>query len=95
MKEVNVGDTFIVMSQHCGLDLPTITEAKNMDQGKEGKYIHTGDVIGVVMETAKGELTFILNETNISATYEEISLDKPLIPCILIGYEGDSIELLI
>ena len=31
----NVGGILVVMTQHCGQGLHTITVAKNMDQGKE------------------------------------------------------------
>ena len=30
-----------------------------------GKYIHNGDTIGVVMDTTKGELSFMLNGVNL------------------------------
>ena len=60
---------------------------------ENGKYIHTGGSVGVVMDTAKGELSFILNSVNLGVAYEGISLDKPLVPCVLLGWKGDSVEL--
>ena len=57
----------------------------------DGEYIHTGDSVGVVMDTAKGELSFALNGVNLGVAYEGIPLDKPLVPCVLLG--GDSVEL--
>ena len=63
---------------------------------KNGQYVHTGDVVGVVMDTAKGELSFALNEVNLGVAYEGIPLDKPLVPCVLLGWKkGDSVELVI
>ena len=57
-----------------------------------GQYVHTGDSVGVVMDTAKGELSFVLNGVNHGVAYEGIPLDKPLVPCVILGYEGDSVE---
>ena len=60
-----------------------------------GEYIHTGDSVGVVMDTAKGELSFVVNGVNLGVAYKEIPLDKPLVPCVLLYYQGDSVELII
>ena len=60
-----------------------------------GEYVHTGDSVGVVMDTAKGELSFALNGVNLGVVYEGIPLDKPLVPCVVLGYKGDSVELVI
>ena len=71
---------------------------KGKDYGprkEEGKYVHTGDSVGVVMDTTKGELSFALNGVNLGVAYEEIPLDKPLMPCVLLGHENDSVESLI
>ena len=57
--------------------------------------MHTGDSVGVVMDTAKGELSFVLNGVNLGVAYEGIPLDKPLVPCVILGREGDSVELVI
>ena len=63
---------------------------------KYGQYIHTGDTIGVVMDTAKGDLSFALNGVNLGDAYEKIPLDIPLVPCVLLGgYRYDSVELII
>ena len=53
---------------------------------KIGEYVHTGDIVGVVMDTAKGELSFVLNGVNLGVAYEGIPLDKPLVPCVILGY---------
>ena len=58
-------------------------------------YVRTGDSVGVVMDTTKGELSFVLNDVNLGVAYEEIPLDKPLVPCVLLRYKGDSVELII
>ena len=60
-----------------------------------GQYVHTGDSVGVVMDTVKGELSFVLNGVNLGVAYEGFPLDKPLVPCIPLCYEGDSVELVI
>ena len=59
-----------------------------------GQYVHTGDSVGVVMDTAKGDLSFV-NGVNLGVAYEGIPLNKPLVPCVLLDYEGDSVELVI
>ena len=58
-----------------------------------GQRVHTGDSVGVVMDTAKGELSFALNGVNLGVAYEGIPLDKPLVPCVLLYLEDDSVEL--
>ena len=62
---------------------------------EEGEYVHTGDSVGVVMDTAKGELSFVLDGVNLGVAYEGIPLDKPLVPCVLLFYKRDSVELVI
>ena len=60
----------------------------------DGEYVHTGDSVGVVMDTTKGELSFIVNGVNLGVAYNGIPLDKPLVPCVLFMYIGDSVELI-
>ena len=60
-----------------------------------GDYVHTGDNIGVVMDTGKGDLSFALNEVSLGVAYEGIPLDKPLVPCVILGNKGDSVEFVI
>ena len=59
----------------------------------DGQYVHTGDSVGVVMNTEKGELSFALDGVNLGVAYEGIPLDKPLVPCVLLWGGGDSVEL--
>ena len=47
------------------------------------------------MDTTKGELSFVLNGVNYGVAYEGIPLDKPLVPCVILEYKGDSVELII
>ena len=61
---------------------------------KSGKYVHTGDSVGVVMDTTKGEVSFVLNSVSLGVAYEGIALDKPLVPCVLLSHLGDSVELI-
>ena len=58
-----------------------------------GQYVHTGDSVGVVMDTTKGEFSFALNGVNLGVAFEGIPFDKPLVPCALLKFEGDSVEL--
>ena len=57
--------------------------------------VHTGDIVGVVMDTAKGELSFAMNGVNLGVAFDGIPLDKPLVPCVLLRYKYDSVELII
>ena len=76
--------------------LPHGYRRKEYGPRKEGgKYVHTGDSVGVVMDTAKGELSFAVGGVNLGVVYEGIPLDKPLVPCVLLGWPGDSVELII
>ena len=47
------------------------------------------------MDTAKGELSFVVNDVNLGVAFKGIPLDKPLVPCVLLYYEGDSVELVV
>ena len=47
------------------------------------------------MDTAKGELSLMVNGVNLGVVYKGIPLDKPLVPCVLLKKEGDSVELVI
>ena len=61
----------------------------------KGEYVHTEDSVGVVMDTTKGDLSFVLNEVNLGVGFEGIPLDKPLVPCVLLRSKDDSIELVV
>ena len=51
--------------------------------------------MGVVMDTTKGELSFVVNGVNLGVAYKGIPLDKFLVPCVILYYKGDSVELII
>lgn len=58
-----------------------------------GNYVHTGDLVGVVMDMRSGELSFILDGKYLDVGYEGIPIDEPLVPCVCLSFEGDSVEL--
>lgn len=58
-----------------------------------GQYVHTGDRIGVLIDTTKGELSFFLSGVNLGVAFEGIPLDKPLVHCAILYWKDDSIEL--
>ena len=60
-----------------------------------GQYFHNWDSVGVVMDTTKGNLSFVLNGVNLGIAFEGIPLDKPLVPCVLLKNKDDSFEFLI
>ena len=74
--------------------LPHNCRGKGYGPRKE-EYVHTGDSVGVVMDTTKGDLSFVLNGVNLGVAYDGIPLDKPLLPCVLLGVKGDSVELVL
>ena len=61
----------------------------------DGQYVQTGATIGVVMDTANGDLSFVVNGMNFGVAYERIPLDKPLVPCAILYYPGDSVGILV
>ena len=72
----SVDGTLIVVVQHCVQDLLTITKAKCMDQGKEKDNMFTQETVGVVMDTAKGGLSFFFHVCG----WCKFDVDKPLFP---------------
>ena len=54
----------------------------------DGECVHTEDGVGVVMDTAKGELSFVVNGVNLGVAFDGIPLDKPLVPCVILHYQG-------
>ena len=45
------------------------------------------------MDTTKGELSFVVNSVNLGVAFEGIPLDKPLVPCVILYWKDDSVEL--
>ena len=45
------------------------------------------------MDTTNGELSFVVNGVNLGVAFKGIPLDKPLVPCVILGNDGDSVEL--
>lgn len=58
---------------------------------KEGQYVRNDDVVGVVMDTTKGELSFVVGGVNLGVAFDNIPLDKPLKPCALMFGKGDTV----
>ena len=72
----------------------TTTNINSMGQRKEeGEYVHTGDSVGVVVDTAKGEISFVVNGVNIGVAFDGILLDESLVPYIILVCPGDYVEL--
>lgn len=66
---------------------------KYSSRKKVGDFIQDGSIIGVVMDTQKGNLSFALNGEKLGIAYRKIPLDKPLVPCVL-ELPGCSVELI-
>lgn len=41
-------------------------------------------VFGIVADTGKGEVSFVVGEINLGAAYVGVPLDKPLVPCAIL-----------
>ena len=63
-------------------------------EGLSRKPVRTNSVVRVVVDTANGELAFILDDVNYGTAFSGIPLDNPLVPCVILGYKGDCIELI-
>ena len=59
------------------------------------KSFRAGSSIGVTMNTALGALSFSVNGKSYGGAYSGILLDKPLVPCVVLKWQGDSVELVI
>ena len=62
---------------------------------RENRCVESGEIVGVMMDTTKGELSFIMNNASFGVAYDGIPLDKPLVPCAVLRMQGDSVELII
>ena len=65
------------------------------ERKKIGQYVHTGDSVGIVMDTIDGNISFSINGKSLGVGFEGIPLDKPLVPCVILRNKGDSIEFVI
>lgn len=61
----------------------------------DGRYVFSGDRVGVKMDTIKGELSFIVNFVDSGIAYTGIPIDRPLTPCVILGRKNDSVELVL
>ena len=59
---------------------------------RDGLYIFTDSCVCVIMDTAKGEVSFAVNGVNLGIAFEGIPLDKPLVPCVLFSLPSYSFE---
>ena len=48
-----------------------------------------------MIDLTKGKLLFVVNGVSLGVAFDGIPLDKPLVPCVILGLKGDSIELII
>ena len=60
----------------------------------QDKSIHSGDVVSVLMDTAKGELSFSVNRVYLGVACSGIPLDKPLVPVCILDEKDDTVEIL-
>ena len=58
-----------------------------------GEYVRQLDSVGVTMDTTKGELSFTVDGADMGVAFDGIPLDKPLVPCVILFFKGDAVEL--
>lgn len=63
-----------------------------LNKGK-GACFHTGDVITVVMDPENEKLSFMVNGVDFGTAFEDMPADEYLVPCVILGKEGDSVEI--
>lgn len=54
-----------------------------------------GDVIGLEMNMKNGTLSFLVNETGMGVAYENIPLDAPLVPVVILTGRKDCVEIVL
>lgn len=57
------------------------------------QHIHKGSLIDVSINMPKGDLSFTVNGVDLGVAYEGVFIDKPLVPCVLLRWKNDSVEL--
>ena len=58
----------------------------------------SGSIVGHILDTTSrkvGKLSFVVNNKDAGVAYDNIPLDKPLVPCVLLHWAGDSVELVL
>lgn len=60
---------------------------------RSGQYVRVDDVVGVIADMKRGEISFALNDANLGVAYEGIPVDKPIVPCVIFYWSGDSVEI--
>lgn len=60
---------------------------------EEGSYVKNGDNVGVMVDSGRGEISFILNNLCYGIAFKGIPLDEPLVPCVILKWKGDSVQL--
>ena len=60
----------------------------------DGSYVKAGDEVGIVVDTVKGEISFVLEGENLGVAFKGIPLDKPLVPAVISCLNSNSVELI-
>ena len=54
-----------------------------------------GQVVGVEVDTAAGTISFSVDGGDFKLAYDGVPLDKHLVPAVILGFGGDSVELIL
>lgn len=59
---------------------------------KLGHYIKPGDKVSLLIDTGYGCICFMVDDKVVKNRFNGVPLDKPLVPCVIIGCKDDVIE---
>lgn len=59
----------------------------------KGKYVREGGSVGVVFDAARGEVSFAVDGVSLGVAFEGLPPNEPLVPCVFLENEGDSVRL--
>lgn len=60
----------------------------------DGNSVAEGHVVGVEVDMAMGTISFSVDGSDFSVAYDGVPVEKPLVPVVILGFGGDSVELI-
>lgn len=64
-------------------------------RSKNGNYVRTGDTVAVRLDlrAETPALSFVVAGRDLGTAFEGIPLDRPLVPAVILGKEGDTVKI--
>ena len=69
-------------------------EKKDKNDGRKSYNNNINYEVALIMDLNKKTLKFLVNNIDINKIYNDIPLDKPLFPAVLLYHTNDSVEIL-